>query len=41
MCPQHGGRFDLATGKCRGGPVTVGLKTYPAKEEGGQIFVEL
>ena len=41
QCPQHAGRFDLATGRCRGGPVTVGLKTYPVKEEGNQIFIEL
>jgi len=41
QCPQHGGRFDLASGKCRGGPVTVGLKTYPIREEAGEIQIQL
>ncbi len=38
-CPMHQGRFRIATGKALGAPVSVDLKTYPAREEGGQVFV--
>jgi 3-phenylpropionate/trans-cinnamate dioxygenase ferredoxin component len=40
-CPKHNGRFDIRDGRALGAPVCVNLKTYPAKVEGGQIFIEL
>jgi 3-phenylpropionate/trans-cinnamate dioxygenase ferredoxin component len=40
-CPKHNGRFDIRDGRALGAPVCVNLKTYPAKVEGGQIYVEL
>jgi 3-phenylpropionate/trans-cinnamate dioxygenase ferredoxin component len=40
-CPKHNGRFDVRDGRALGAPVCVNLKTYPAKVEGGEIFIEL
>ncbi len=40
MCPLHGARFDLATGRCVGGPYEP-LKTFPVHEADGQITVEV
>lgn len=40
-CPKHNGRFDIRNGRPLGAPVCVALKTYPAKVEGGQIFIEV
>lgn len=38
MCPLHGARFDLASGRCIGGPY-LPLKTFPVRLEGDEIFV--
>lgn len=38
-CPLHQGRFDIATGKARGAPVSVALPTYPTKIEDGIVYV--
>lgn len=40
-CPKHNGRFDIRNGHALGAPVCVNLKTYPAKVEGGIVFVQL
>jgi 3-phenylpropionate/trans-cinnamate dioxygenase ferredoxin subunit len=40
-CPKHNGRFDIRTGAAKGAPVCVDLKTYPAKVEGGRVFLKL
>lgn len=40
-CPKHNGRFNLTTGKALGAPVCVNLKTYPAKVEGGKVYLDL
>ncbi len=40
-CPLHQGRFDIRSGKPKGAPVSVPLKTYPVKVEAGQVFVRL
>jgi MocE subfamily Rieske [2Fe-2S] domain protein len=34
-CPKHNGRFDYRTGKAKGAPVCVDLRTFPVKVEGG------
>ena len=41
FCPLHGVRFDLRDGKPAGTLTDVPLKTWPAKIEGGEIFVDL
>ncbi len=38
-CPKHNGRFDFMTGKAKGAPVCVDLKTYPTKVEAGAVFI--
>ncbi len=40
-CPKHNGRFDYTTGKAKGAPVCVDLKTYPVKVEGGKVLIGL
>ncbi|MBG1233505.1 MocE family 2Fe-2S type ferredoxin [Aestuariivirga litoralis] len=38
-CPKHNGRFDYTTGKAKGAPCVVNLKTYPTKVENGKVFI--
>jgi 3-phenylpropionate/trans-cinnamate dioxygenase ferredoxin subunit len=40
-CPKHNGRFDIRDGSARRAPVCVALRVYPAKVEGGMIWVDL
>ncbi|HUN93680.1 MAG TPA: MocE family 2Fe-2S type ferredoxin [Burkholderiaceae bacterium] len=40
-CPKHNGRFDVRDGRALGAPVCVNLATYPAKVEGGVVFVQI
>lgn len=40
-CPLHQGRFQIATGRARSGPVSVALKTYPVKIENGSVYVQI
>ncbi len=40
-CPKHNGRFDFTTGKAKGAPVCVDLKTYPTKVEGSEVFIQV
>ncbi len=39
MCPWHRSCFEVRTGKVVNGPAKVDLKTYPVREEVGQIWV--
>ena len=38
-CPWHGSRFDLASGRPRGGPAVKPVPTYRVKLEEGEIFL--
>jgi 3-phenylpropionate/trans-cinnamate dioxygenase ferredoxin component len=38
-CPKHQGRFHIPTGKAKGAPVCVNLKTYATKIEGQQVYI--
>ena len=40
-CPKHNGRFDIRDGRALGAPACVNLETYPAKIEGGRIFIQI
>ncbi len=40
-CPLHQGRFHIPTGRPKGAPVHLPLRTYPAKVEDGVVFVEM
>jgi len=38
-CPLHQAQFHIPTGEARTPPATEDLKTWPVKEEDGQVFV--
>ena len=40
-CPMHQGRFHIPSGKAKGAPVSVDLKTHPVKVEDGKILIGL
>lgn len=40
-CPKHNGRFDIRDGMPKRAPVCLALRTYPAKVDGGMIWVDL
>lgn len=40
VCPGHGYRFDLATGRCRHDPSLV-LRRYRVTVEGGDVWADL
>jgi 3-phenylpropionate/trans-cinnamate dioxygenase ferredoxin subunit len=39
VCPHHGARFDLKSGKALSMPAVEGIPTYPVKVEGGRVFI--
>ena len=41
VCPAHGARFDLATGKPAGPPATGPIKIYPVQLVDGMIEVSI
>jgi 3-phenylpropionate/trans-cinnamate dioxygenase ferredoxin subunit len=40
-CPKHNGRFDYTTGKAKGAPVCIDLRTYPVKIEEGRVYLQV
>ncbi len=40
-CCAHGARFDIRTGEVKRLPATEPLTTYPVKQEGETLYVEL
>lgn len=40
-CPKHNGRFDFITGKAKGAPACIDLRTYAVKVEGDIVFVRV
>jgi nitrite reductase/ring-hydroxylating ferredoxin subunit len=40
-CAKHGSRFNIRTGAVRGLPATLPVRTYPARIEKGEIYVEV
>lgn len=40
-CPKHNGRFDYRTGKGRGAPICVDLRTYPVRVDAGRVLIDL
>ena len=41
VCPRHGARFDVRSGKVTCLPATEGIRSYPVRIEGGRILVRL
>ncbi|MDF3056905.1 MAG: Rieske (2Fe-2S) domain protein [Rariglobus sp.] len=39
VCPWHGSRFAMATGKVTEGPAKVDLRTFPVEEREGKIWL--
>ena len=40
-CPKHNGRFDIRDGSILRPPPRVPLKTYPAREKGGKVYLNV
>lgn len=40
-CPLHQGKFDIRSGRGVCAPITVDLRSYPVRIEGGRVFVAL
>jgi len=40
-CPLHQGKFDIRDGRPTCEPVTVAVRTYPVRIDGGRVFVDL
>jgi 3-phenylpropionate/trans-cinnamate dioxygenase ferredoxin component len=40
-CPKHNGRFDIRDGRALSAPACVNLNTYPAKLDGGRIWIKV
>jgi 3-phenylpropionate/trans-cinnamate dioxygenase ferredoxin subunit len=39
ICPRHGARFDLRTGKALTLPAVVDIPVYPVRIEGNDVFI--
>jgi 3-phenylpropionate/trans-cinnamate dioxygenase ferredoxin subunit len=39
ICPRHGARFDLVTGKALGLPAVVDIPAYPVRVKSGNIEI--
>ncbi len=39
-CPFHQGMFDIRTGEATAAPCNLAIKTYPAKVEGGVVWLK-
>jgi 3-phenylpropionate/trans-cinnamate dioxygenase ferredoxin subunit len=40
-CPKHNGRFDVVTGRAKGAPACVDLRTYPVRLVDGRIEIQI
>lgn len=38
-CPLHQGRFDIRTGGCTAAPVTINIRVFETRVQGGRIEV--
>ena len=41
ICPWHASRFDVTTGKCKGGPATKDINSYNVREKDGFVEVDV
>ena len=41
VCPRHGARFDVRTGKALTMPATVDVRAHEVKVEGDDVYVRL
>ena len=40
-CPLHQALFEIATGKCLGGPSDRDVATFPVKVEGNDVLIDI
>jgi nitrite reductase/ring-hydroxylating ferredoxin subunit len=40
ICPWHASRFDLITGRVKGGPATINAVRYDVRVENGRIEIK-
>lgn len=40
-CPKHNGRFNYKTGKAKGAPVIVNLRTFPTHVERDDVMIDI
>jgi 3-phenylpropionate/trans-cinnamate dioxygenase ferredoxin subunit len=41
VCPRHGARFDIRTGRALTLPAYLPVETYPVRIEDGRVLVEI
>lgn len=41
VCPRHGARFDIRTGRVLCFPALCGLRTFPTRVTGGHVEVDI
>ncbi|MGH3001944.1 MAG: hypothetical protein ACRDM1_04645 [Gaiellaceae bacterium] len=41
VCPRHGARIDIRSGRALTLPATLPVSTYPVRIEGGRVVVEI
>jgi len=40
ICPRHGARFDIRSGKATRAPAFTDIPYYPVKIEAGKVFIQ-
>lgn len=40
-CPKHSSIFDFSTGEVETPPACANLRTYPARVDGGRVFIKI
>jgi 3-phenylpropionate/trans-cinnamate dioxygenase ferredoxin component len=41
LCPHHGARFDLRSGRALGPPAWTGIASWPVRQQGDRLEVRL
>ncbi|MBE3577786.1 MAG: non-heme iron oxygenase ferredoxin subunit [Limnochordales bacterium] len=41
VCPRHGARFDITSGRALSLPAITGIATFPTKVEDGYVWVDV
>jgi 3-phenylpropionate/trans-cinnamate dioxygenase ferredoxin subunit len=41
ICPRHGARFDIRSGKATRAPAFTDIPSFPIKVEDGKVYIEI
>lgn len=41
ICPRHGARFDIRSGKATKAPAFTDIPSFPVKVESGKVYIEI